>query len=113
MKGLVRVTPDSLCDTIDKIHVVMESFDISRYSEKKMIWSWRKFKKVEWTCYSGLPFWYQYRNGLIEHLQELKDMENKARQFGDEIWISELSYCHLVKMSNGDKYANPIYIMNY
>ena len=37
MKGLVKVTPNSLCATINKIHAVMDSFDISKYAEKKMI----------------------------------------------------------------------------
>ena len=113
MKGLVKVTPESLCEIIDKIHFVMGSFDTSIYVEKKMIWSWTNFKKVEWICYSGMPFWYQYREPLTSHLQKLKQMESRSRQFGDEIWLSELSYCHLIMMSNGEKRANPIYIMDY
>lgn len=113
MKGLIKVTPDSLDKIIDDIYQVMESFNKDDYASKELKWSWRKFKKIEWTCYGGLPFWYQYKNSLIEHLQELKRNALHAKKHGDEIWLSELSYTHLLKMANGDKHANPIYIMNY
>lgn len=113
MKGLVKVTPASLNEIIDSIHLVMSSFNKDEYATKEMRWSWCNFKKVEWTCYSGLPFWYQYRNNLVLHLQKLKSNSSHAERTGDEIWISELSYSHLLMLSNGDKGANPIYIMDY
>lgn len=40
-------------------------------------------------------------------------MAKRSQETGDEIWLSELSYCHLVKLSNGDKHANAVFIMNY
>lgn len=113
MKGLVKVTPDSLNEIIYKIHNVMESFNKKDYTEKEMRWSWREFKKIEWTCYSGLPFWYQYKDSLVNHLQKLKSNASHAQRTGDEIWLSELSYTNLVMLANGDKHANPIYIMDY
>lgn len=113
MKGLIKVTPQSINEIIDSIHIVMESFNKDDYLEKKMVWSWRKFKKVEFFYYRGMPFWYQYKDSLISHLQKLRQNSSHAERTGDEIWLSELSYTHLIKMANGDKYANPIYIMNY
>lgn len=113
MKGLVKVTPESLLDLCSKCAEYMQSFNKEDYSTKELRWSWRKFKKIEWTVYSGLPFWHQYRHGLFPHLKELSDMAKRAQEKGDEIWLSELSYCHLVKLSNGDKHTNPIFIMNY
>ena len=113
MKGLVKITPKSLNEIIDSIHGVMESFDKDKYATKELIWSWRKFKKVEWTCYKGMPFWYQYKDSLMAHLKKLRTNSSHAERTGDEIWISELSYSHLLLLSNGDKHANPIYIMNY
>lgn len=113
MKGLVKVTPDSIDSIIDKIVAVVDSFNKEDYAHKEMRWSWSKFKKIEWTVYSRMPFWYQYKDGLISHLQKLKSNASHARKTGDEIWLSELSYTHLIKMSDGNRDANPIYIINY
>lgn len=113
MKGLVKVNPESLDEIVNKICLVMDGFNKECYAEKQMIWSWRKFKKIEWTYYKGMPFWYQYRDSLINHLQKLKRNSNHAKRTGDEIWLSELSYTHLLKMANGDRDSNPIYIMSY
>lgn len=91
----------------------MSAFNKEDYAEKQMVWSWRKFKKVEWTYYKGMPFWYQYKDPLLTHLRNLENMAIQSLKTGDEIWLSELSYCHLLMLSNGDKHANPIYIMDY
>lgn len=113
MKGLVKVTPASLLDLVQSCSEYMRSFDKEKYATRELKWSWLKFKKIERSFYSGLPFWHQYRDGLLPHIKELSDMAKRAERTGDEIWLSELSYCHLVKLANGDKHANPIYIMNY
>ncbi len=113
MKGLVKVTPVSLHGLVQSCLEYMQNFNEEEFEVTELRWSWRKLKKVECKVYSGLPFWHQYRHGLFPHLKELSDMAKRAQETGDEIWLSELSYCHLVKLSNGDKHANPIYIMNY
>lgn len=113
MKGLIKVTPESLRSLAESCAEYMQSFDKEKYAKKEIKWSWRKFRKVEWTVYSGIPFWFQYKEALLSHLKKLSDMAKHAETHGDEIWLSELSYCHLVKLSNGDNRANPIFIMNY
>ena len=113
MKGLVKVTPESMAQILSDIQKVVGSFNKEDYAEKQMIWSWSKFKKVEWTYYKGMPFWYQYKDSLLEHLKNLEYMAIQSLKTGDEIWLSELSYCHMIMLSNGNKHANPIYIMNY
>lgn len=113
MKGLVKVTPESMSQILSDIRAVIENFNKDAYAKKIMIWSWRKFKKVECTHYSGMPFWYQYKDSLFYHLKDLENMAIHSLKTGDEIWISELSYCHLLRLASGDKYANPIYIMDY
>lgn len=113
MKGLVKVTPESLMDLARECAEFMQNFDKEKYAKKQMQWSWRKFKKIEWTVYGGLPFWHQYRHGLLPHLKDLSNMAKRAKESGDEIWLSELSYKNMVMLANGDKHANPIYIMNY
>ena len=113
MKGLVKVTPESLLNMVNSASEYMQSFNKEDYAEKQMIWSWRKFKKVEWTYYKGMPFCYQYKDSLFEHLKNLEYMAIQSLKTGDEIWLSELSYRHLLMLSKGDKHANPIYIMDY
>ena len=113
MKGLIKVTPESLAQILSDIQKLVDSFNKEDYTQKQMIWSWRKFKKVEWTCYKGMPFWYQYNGSLFEHLKNLEYMAIQSLKTGDEIWLSELSYRHLLMLSKGDKQANPIYIMDY
>lgn len=113
MKGLVKVTPESMAEILAKIQKAMSAFNKEDYAEKQMVWSWRKFKKVEWTYYKGMPFWYQYKDPLLTHLRNLENMAIQSLKTCDEIWLSELSYCHLLMLSNGDKHANPIYIMDY
>lgn len=113
MKGLVKVTPESLNKLASRCYVFIVDFSTESYGKKELKWSWSKFKKVEWTSYRGLPFWYQYKDSLIRHIEKLHDIADQADEDGDEIWLSELSYCHLVMLSKGDKHANPIYIMNY
>lgn len=109
MKGLVKVTPESLINLTNKCCIYMNDFSIERYKTIEKRWSWREFKKVDVVAYSGLPFWYGYKKPLINHMHQLHDMADQ----GDEIWLSELSYCHLLMLSNGNKNANPIYIMDY
>ena len=113
MKGLIKVTPESLLNMVNSASEYMQSFNKEDYAEKQTIWSWRKFKKVEWTYYKGMPFFYQYRNSLLPHMKKLSDIAKNAINTGDEIWLSELSYCHLLMLSKGDSNANPIYIMDY
>jgi hypothetical protein len=109
MKGLVKVTPESLSKITDDCARYINSINREDYATKKRCWSWRKFKMIDVVVYEGLPFWYQYKVELIDFLLMLNDMT----YHGDEIWLSELSYCHLLMLSKGDKNANPIYIMDY
>lgn len=113
MKGLIKVTPESLFELARKSEQYMQSFDKEKFSTNETRWSWRKFKKIDVTVYSELPFWYAYKIELIMHMKSLSDMAYRSIKTGDEIWLSELSYCHLVKLSNADETANPIYIIDY
>ena len=113
MKGLIKVNPEGLIDLTRCICIYMDDFNIDPYKRVKNRFSFLKMRKIENVIYSGCPFWYQYKSALKKHLLELKRMAENAVKNNDEIWLSELSYCHLVMLSNGDKYANPIYIMNY
>jgi len=113
MQGLVKATPDSIDKIVDDIHRTMGEFNKCDYARTTLKFSWKKLRKVEYTHYPRLPFWYQYRESLVDHLQALKINASNARKNGDEIWLSEISYTHLLKLASGNRDANPIYIISY
>lgn len=113
MNGLIKLTPESLYKLITECMDYMGDFDIEPYKKTEFRWSWSKFKKVKIDCYSGLPFWYQYKKSLERHFTELNQVYENAKIYNDEIWLSELSYKNMCLLKSGDRYANPIYIMNY
>lgn len=113
MNGLVNVTPESLINLIECCMDYMRNFNVEnceKYTYKT--WSWIGFKWTEHAIYDA-PFWYGYKESLVRHFHELHDMALNARKFGDEIWLSELSYKNMVLLKNGNDDANPIYITNY
>lgn len=113
MKGLIKLTPKSLIALTTECMDYINDFSIEPYKKVEERWSWRKFKKIEWTCYSGVPFWYQYKESLQRHFYELYKVYENAENNKDEIWLSELSYKNMCLLKSGDRHANPIYIMNY
>lgn len=113
MKGLIKVTPESLIKITDECCIYMRNFNIEPYKTIEYRFVWRKLKKVPFNVYSGLPFWYQHKHALFVHMHKLHDVADNSIKTGDEIYLSQMSYTHLVMLANGDKHANPIYIMNY
>lgn len=113
MKGLIKLTPESLIDLTNGCRDFISNFDKSIYLTKKKVWSWKKLRKVEVYVYSGLPFWYQYKDSLKDHFYELYKVYEQASKFGDEIWLSELAYTHMCLLRDGNRHANPIFIMKY
>jgi hypothetical protein len=112
MKGLIKVIPESLFCIVDKCREFICGFDIEPYKQEEDVFHWLKLKTLK-KVYYDLPFWHQYRDALKKHLHKLHKMYEHAKKFGDEIWLSELAYCHLIKLSNGDVDTNPIFIMDY
>lgn len=113
MKGLIKLTPESLISLVNDCKKYVDEFDPSFYLTKEKRWSWRHFKTIEFNVYSGLPFWYQYRDSLKDNFYELYKIYEQASKFGDEIWLSELAYTHMCLLRDGNRHANPIFIMEY
>ena len=112
MKGLVKLTPESLISLVEDCREYIENYDIDQHRYEVEVFSWLKLRKVKETHIGG-PFWYQYRKSLQSHFYKLYKMHLQASKFDDEIWISELSYAHMVLLKDGNPEANPIYIMDY
>lgn len=113
MKGLIKLNPDSLINLVNECNQVVCNFDKSMYAKKELRWSWREFKKVEFVVYTGMPFWSQYIGNLKDYFYKLYKIYEQASEFGDEIWLSELSYTHMCLLKDGSRDANPIYIIDY
>jgi hypothetical protein len=113
MNGLIKVTPESLISLIEYCMDYMSDFNIANQPKiKRECWSWSKFRFIEEFGYKA-PCWYGYKKSLTRHFHELHDMALNTIKYGDEIWLSELSYKNMVLLKNGNEDANPIYIMNY
>lgn len=113
MNGLVKVSPKSLYELIFSAKERIETYDKTPHIQIERVWSWKKFCKVDKVVYRGLPSWLFYKRSLICRFDELNKISIQAEKYGDEIWLSELCYTHLVKLSNGDKDANPVFITSY
>ena len=109
MRGLIKVHHDALIGLCDDAISYINNFDIEPYAEKKIVRHW--FKKKEIKHYSGLPHWYSYKNALINHFEKLKANSGYSKDI--EIWLSELSYTNMVMLVNGNRRANPIFILDY
>lgn len=113
MKGFIRLTPLSLMDITNDCCVYIRDFDLKSQPEiSYKEWSWLKMRNIE-KHYFDAPHWYAYKAALIRHMNELHQLAEQANKNSDEIWLSELSYKNMVLLKNGDKYANPVYIMSY
>lgn len=113
MKGLVKVSPSGLINLVNKCRKVILDFDRTPYIKIEKRWSWRKLRKIDVEILYCPPHWYGYKSSLHRHFDSLLDNALNAQGSEDEIWLSELSYTHLFKLSNSDHDANPIYIMDY
>lgn len=114
MKGLVKLTPESLIDLNNQCIDYVKNFDLYTNERKRTErrFSWLNIKSIEHVYYDA-PFWYQYKSGLIDHFYGLYKMYCQAVKNGDEIWLSEISYKHMCLLKDGSDKANPIFIMNY
>ena len=113
MKGLVKLTPESALQLSKECVEYMQDFDIEPYKTTEHVFNLFKMRKSKRVIYNGLPFWHQYKNGLIRHMSELRLMAENAKKHNDEVWLSELSYKNMVLLKDGDEHANAVYILNY
>lgn len=112
MKGMIKMTPESLIELTDKCCQYMNGFNKESCKQVESKFSWWKLRNITKVIYYP-PFWYGYRHSLHRHMHHLHDIADNAAKTGDEIWLSQLSYTNMVLLSKGDENANPIFIMDY
>lgn len=70
---------------------------------------WFGLKKNEYKLCKNMPHWYSYKSALDSKLISLMKMLIR----GDPVYISLTCYAELIKLSEGDKRANAVFILNY
>lgn len=70
---------------------------------------WLGFKSKTYSLCTNTPHWYGYVEPLNNKLNSLIDMLKR----GDPVHLSLTCYSELIKLSEGDKRANAVFILNY
>ena len=107
MKGYTELSKENGLDLISRCLHQMDTYKPKK--ETKTKFSLLKMKKVTLTWLVDVPHWYGYKQALKTKLNSLKVMLNKP----DPIHLSLDCYEHLLKLSEGDRRANPVFILNY
>lgn len=107
MKGYVELSKENGLELISRCLQQIETYKPKK--ETKTKFSWLKMKKVTVTWLVDIPHWYSYTQALKAKLNSLKVMLNKP----DPVHLSLDCYGHLIKLSEGDRRANPVFILNY
>lgn len=71
--------------------------------------SWLKLGYVKKEVYEPAPHWWMHKDSLNRYFDRLEEMLNRP----DQIFISLLSYEHIIRLSKGDDRANAVFILNY
>ena len=107
MKNGVQLSPANGMDLINQCRRVLtevkplKTATISRFRFTKL-----KYEEVTVCDY---PHWYEYIAALLRYLDSLEKMLSRP----DPIFISLLCYENLIKLSEGDRRANAVFILNY
>lgn len=107
IKNCVKLSIENGTDLVSRCKHVIETTKPEKVESVRKF-SFSSFKYIEVKHFS-YPFWWQYKESLLKYFVVLMKMLNR----GDPVFISLLAYENLIKLSEGDRSANPIYIMNY
>ena len=103
MKGWVTLT-DSDIDLFSKASEVIENFTPEYVTD----YEYRRFKKVKYQVRVNTPLWYSARNHIREELENLMSLLWQGKDV--KLWLD--SYNEIIKLSKGDKNAQPNIILN-
>ena len=107
MKGYVALTNEHGVTLINKCLGVLTGFQpVKEYTTR---WSWRRWEEVTHVRLVNVPHWYGFEKVLTTKLQTLLKMLNRP----DTILLSLICYEELIKLSEGDRRANPVLILNH
>lgn len=107
MKGYVELSQDTgltLCVAC------LNAMDRYEYKyETHIVIRWFGLVKKEKKHCINTPHWYSYQSALKSKLHSLMNMLNK----GDPVHLSLTCYSELIKLSEGDRRSNAVFILQY
>lgn len=107
MKGYVEISRDS---GKELIYNCLNSIDNYAWQYEEVIKSsWFGLKKRKVRVCQNTPHWYGYEDALKREFNTLLKMLDKP----DPVHLSLDCYSEMIKLSDGDRKANPIFILNY
>lgn len=107
IKNCVQLSKENGTDIISRCRHVIDTTKLREKVEYKEF----SLLKLKWITkyYLKTPQWWAYRKSILHHLDCLELMLDRP----DPIYISLLSYEHLLRLANNDWQANPVFITNY
>ena len=103
MKGYVTLT-DGDIDLFSKVIEVIDNFTPEYVTDYEYRW----FRKVEYKVWKHSPLWYSARYHIKNELENLMSLLWKGKDV--KLWLD--SYNEIIKLSKGDKNAQPNIILN-
>ena len=107
MLGYVELSVENGVALCDKCLKVIKNYKYEY--ETKIEYSWFGLCKKEVRICTSTPSWYWYEKAITNKLENPIKMLTR----GDSIHLSLDCYNELLKLSEGDRRANPIFILNY
>ena len=103
MKGYVTLTDNDI-DLFSKTIEVIDNFTPEYVTDYEYKW----FRKVGYKVCKHVPLWYGARNHIKEELENLMSLLWQGKDV--KLWLD--SYNEIIKLSKGDKNAQPNVILN-
>ena len=103
MKGWVTLTDDDI-DLFSKAIEVIDNLTPGYVTDYEYRW----FRKVEYKVCKHSPLWYSDRNHIKSELENLMSLLWQGKDV--KLWLD--SYNEIIKLSKGDKNAQPNIILN-
>ena len=107
MKGYVELSQKNGTSLCIKCLKAMRDYKYEYEVVSKVSWFGLKTQKYR-RCINT-PHWYSCQSALKSKLHSLMNMLNK----GDPVHLSLTCYSELIKLSEGDRRSNAVFILNY
>ena len=107
MLGYVELSFDNGVALCNKCLEVIKNYKYKYETKIESLW-FGLYKRESRIC-TNTPSWCGYENAITDKLENLIKMLTR----GDPIHLSLNCYDELLKLSEGDRRANPIFILNY
>ena len=107
-ENCVQLSKTTGLDLIKKCRGVINNTDVRKTGVRREF-HFLKMKFVNIPVYESPPHWWQYRQALLDHLLILERMLS----YPDPIYLSLRAYQNLLLLSDSNRYANAIFILDY